>query len=80
MTPSLRRSREKSENSDGTTAHGLVGVEDLADPAYLDRITPGSRAVMNRTTKFGKYRGRDQPRERPAPAKYSDRDTQYRLL
>jgi hypothetical protein len=70
----LKRSREKSENSDATTAHGLVGVEDLEDPAHLDR----HHARLARRDELGhesKCRVREQ-RERPARAGYSDRDTQ----
>jgi hypothetical protein len=75
MTPLLKRSREKSENSDATTAHGLVGVEDLEDPAHLDRHD-ARLARRDELAHESKCRVLDQPRERPAPAGYSDRDAQ----
>jgi hypothetical protein len=48
MMPLPRRSRETSENSDSTTGHGLVGIEDLEDPAHLDQhVVRLARPVMN---------------------------------
>lgn len=63
MTPLLIRSREKSGNSDGTSAHGLVGVEDLADPAHLDRPDARLPRRDELAHEIWQYQVRDQPRE-----------------